>query len=51
MGPNDCHILIGHGGNFKAYNPDVLADAAAAKADPSKLKEIQAAAKKKRLMQ
>jgi hypothetical protein len=51
MGPNDCHILIGHGDNFKAYNPDVLADAAAAKADPTKLKAIQAAAKTKRLMQ
>lgn len=23
----ECHLLIGHGGNFKFYNPDVVDDA------------------------
>jgi 5-methylcytosine-specific restriction endonuclease McrA len=27
MGPNECHLLIGHGDNFKKYNPYVAADA------------------------
>jgi hypothetical protein len=25
---NDCHLLIGHGDNFKAFNPNVREDAA-----------------------
>ena len=28
MGKLECHLRIGHGDNFKAYNPDVEADAA-----------------------
>src|ERR1035438_7627686 len=24
----ECHILLGHGGDFKAYNPDVIKDVA-----------------------
>lgn len=24
---NDCHLLVGHGDSFKAYNPDVESDA------------------------
>lgn len=51
MGPNECHIQIGHGDNFKAYNPNVALDAQQALADPSKLKQIQAYAKANRLMQ
>lgn len=27
MGKNSCHLDIGHGGSFRAYNPDVLDDA------------------------
>lgn len=27
MGPNECHLHVGHGDDFKAYNPDVLYDA------------------------
>jgi 5-methylcytosine-specific restriction endonuclease McrA len=23
MGPNECHLQCGHGGSFRAYNPDV----------------------------
>lgn len=51
MGPHDCHILIGHGDNFKAYNPNVAADAAEALANPSGIKSIQDRAKAARLMQ
>jgi 5-methylcytosine-specific restriction endonuclease McrA len=27
MGPNECHLLLGHGDNFKKYNPYIAADA------------------------
>lgn len=27
MGKNECHLLIGHGDNFKKYNPYIAADA------------------------
>ena len=27
MGKHECHLLIGHGDDFKAYNPNVEADA------------------------
>lgn len=27
-GFNECHLIIGHGGCFRFYNPDVVADAA-----------------------
>ena len=27
MGENSCHLDIGHGGSFRAYNQDVLDDA------------------------
>jgi hypothetical protein len=50
MGPNECHLLVGHGGSFKMFNPTVEADAAAALADPSKLKDIQAKAECTRLV-
>lgn len=36
----DCHIHIGHGGNFKDYNPNIRADAASLRADPTKREEI-----------
>lgn len=27
MGINECHLLLGHGGSFKTYNPNVKKDA------------------------
>ena len=27
--PQECHLQIGHGGYFKAYNPNVIADSKA----------------------
>lgn len=35
MGPFDCHLLIGHGGNFKCWNPDVVSHAAVALSTPA----------------
>lgn len=48
---NDCHILIGHGSNFKAYNPDVVNDSMTVKENVALLKEVAAAAKAKRLFE
>lgn len=44
----DCHLLIGHGDDFKAYNPDVMNDASIVHADLSRFKEVIAEAKLKR---
>ena len=50
---NDCHLLIGHGDDFKAYNPDVTPDAAIVANDkenlPAVLKEVSLQAKQKRV--
>ena len=46
---HDCHILIGHGDDFKAYNPNVVADATEALLHPEKIREIQERAKVARL--
>lgn len=45
----ECHINIGHGGNFKDYNPDVQQDSQKALADSSSYQLITEEAKKKRL--
>jgi hypothetical protein len=34
MSVNECHLLIGHGDDFKARNPNVLEDAARTLAHP-----------------
>ena len=49
-GDKDCHIKLGHGGNFKAYNPDVEIDVAKVKADFTLLESTAKEAKKKRLL-
>jgi 5-methylcytosine-specific restriction endonuclease McrA len=51
-GDKDCHIKLGHGGNFKAYNPNVDADVAKVKANFSMelLNETAIVAKKARLL-
>jgi hypothetical protein len=52
---NDCHLYVGHGDNFKAYNPNVLEDSAKVLAGKDKLKtvlkEVTATAKKARLFE
>ena len=37
---NDCHLLIGHGDSFKAYNPNVREDAASVLQNVSNLKVV-----------
>lgn len=43
-----CHIDIGHGNDFKAYNPDVGADTRTVRASPERRPEIVAKAEKAR---
>ena len=50
----DCHLLVGHGDNFKDYNPDVRADSAKVRKSSNikeTLKVVVAEAKAKRLSQ
>lgn len=49
MGPNECHIRIGHGDDFKMYNPNVIVDAAESLAKPDLRPSIAARAKANRL--
>jgi 5-methylcytosine-specific restriction endonuclease McrA len=51
-GDKDCHIKLGHGSNFKAYNPHVEAHVEIVKASFSMelLNETAAVAKKARLL-
>jgi 5-methylcytosine-specific restriction endonuclease McrA len=51
-GEKDCHIKLGHGSNFKAYNPNVVEDVATVKANFSieLLNETAVVAKKARLL-
>ncbi len=49
MGKFECHIRIGHGDDFKAYNPSVQVDAALCLRNPGSRADIEAKAKAKRL--
>jgi 5-methylcytosine-specific restriction endonuclease McrA len=46
----ECHIKLGHGDDFRAYNPNVVEDVAKIKADISILNEVAAVAKTNRLL-
>ena len=52
---NDCHLYVGHGDDFKAYNPNVQEDAAKVMAGKDNLKtvlkEVMSVAKKNRLFE
>jgi hypothetical protein len=48
MGPTECHLRIGHGDDFKAYNPNVIADAAEAFAHRDRIDAIDERAKANR---
>ena len=49
-GDKDCHIKLGHGGNFRAYNPNVDEDIATVKGNFKLLLEVAAKAKSARLL-
>lgn len=48
---NHCHILLGHGGNFKAYNPQCLEDVEKVSHDFNLLTEASEHARKVRLFE
>jgi 5-methylcytosine-specific restriction enzyme A len=47
----ECHIKLGHGGDFKAYNPNVEKDVAEVKSNITVLKEVAITAKANRLFE
>ena len=49
MGPLECHLRIGHGDNFKAYNPNVVANAIEVHTHPHQRESVEASAKLHRL--
>ena len=49
MGEKECHLRIGHGSYFSAYNKNVRKDAATLRKDISKFEKIAAEAKNNRL--
>lgn len=49
MGERDCHLVIGHGNSFKAYNPNIDHDVKILSKDISKFSEIAKLAKANRL--
>jgi 5-methylcytosine-specific restriction endonuclease McrA len=50
MDDKNCHLKIGHGDNFKDYNPDVVEDAAKVKTNQALFESVAADAQKKRLV-
>jgi 5-methylcytosine-specific restriction endonuclease McrA len=48
MDTNECHLKLGHGDNFKAYNPNIVADVEALVKDPSVRSLLEARAKENR---
>ena len=52
---NECHLKVGHGGNFKAYNPEVVTDSTTVFAGKKNLKiileQVSAKAKADRLFE
>jgi len=49
MGAFECHIRIGHGDDFKAFNPDVALDSQTVRLAPDQRPKVEALAKAKRL--
>jgi 5-methylcytosine-specific restriction endonuclease McrA len=49
MDKYDCHLKIGHAGNFMCWNPNVIKDAENIRKDFSQFKKIASEAKKNRL--
>lgn len=45
MSKMECHLMIGHGDDFKAYNPNIETDAPLLNKDISKFAEVAARAK------
>ena len=50
MDAHECHLLIGHGDNFKAYNPNVVEDSAKVFLNSEMRSHIVDGAKKNRIL-
>ena len=48
MDEKDCHLSLGHGGNFKCWNPNVIEDASTVRQDQTKRSAIEKFAKQNR---
>ena len=46
----ECHLKVGHGGNFKDYNPNVATDAAKVLANQTLFESVAKDAEKNRLI-
>lgn len=46
MGKNECHLLVGHGDNFKMYNPYIVVDTLNVRAGSITIEEAKINAKK-----
>lgn len=51
MGKPECHLRIGHGDSWKAYNPQVKSDALKFRMMPARRVEVVEEAKKRRRME
>lgn len=51
MGGKECHLLIGHGNLFRAYNPNIETDAQLLNKDISQFDSVAAKAKANRLLE
>ena len=49
MGKNECHLLLGHGDNFKKYNPYIVADTKNIRSGSISLEEACTTARKNAL--
>lgn len=49
MGPYECHLRVGHGGDYKFYNPNVGGDAAWVRLEPTSRADVEGRAKTARL--
>jgi hypothetical protein len=49
MDVNECHLHIGHGGNWKSYNPNVVADAEAVLTKAKSMEQVIVEAKSNRV--
>lgn len=49
MGPNECHLQIGHGDDYKCYNPNVRENSKEVLRSPNTMKVIIELAKANRL--
>ena len=50
MGPNECHLKIGHGGSFDYFNPNVEEDAETVSKSLDRMEEITKKALESRLI-